>query len=169
MSEIKRYTIISNEETDWDYFEMDGGNWCLYDDVAPIIKRNLELETENSVQRLQIEHLEADIAHFVGSEQSAVSQLYDALKELTRLREQKPAAYKLPVYPVRIVEHSDLNGCYADGTVESLYAEPKPAQMPAALIEWANLSEYEPTQWHKGYEAARRWVKMQLDTMKGGV
>ncbi len=47
MSEIKSYTIISNDEgTDWDYFEMDGGNWHLRDDVAPIIKRNKELEAE---------------------------------------------------------------------------------------------------------------------------
>lgn len=40
-------------------------------------------------------------------------------------------------------------------------ATPAPAAADA-LTQWAALDEGEATDWHKGYEAARRWVRMQL-------
>lgn len=52
----------------------------------------------------------------------------------------------------------------------------KDVALPDALIKWANLPDVEPEltsestkgEWRSdGYQAARRWVKMQLDLMKG--
>ena len=180
MNEIKRFDIVGMEEV----YAPDG-EACWYEDVAPILQRNKELETLLSkaqqvllTKTAMIKELDADLAHFVASEQSAVTQLYDALKELAQLREQEPYGWKHQYrkilggseYVMLTVDNEppypDVN--YLCVASSPLYAEPKPAQIPAALIEWANLSEYyELTQWHKGYEAARRLVKMQLDTMKG--
>ena len=149
MSEIRRYILTSiGLALKQENSKITTDDLCKYEDVAHIIQRVAELETENSVQRLQIDHLEA---------------------ELARLREQMPSIWEV-LYMGKGIAYFDhvphIGDLPANSLVRKLYAEPNPAQIPAALIEWANLSEYEPTQWHKGYEAARRWVKMQLDTMK---
>jgi hypothetical protein len=53
MSEFERYEPDYEDSTFQfsvgDVFVMspcDNGDWCLYDDIEPIIKRNAELETE---------------------------------------------------------------------------------------------------------------------------
>lgn len=39
----------------------------------------------------------------------------------------------------------------------------RPISIPTALILWAGIEdESQPTQWHKGYEAARGYVNMQI-------
>jgi hypothetical protein len=109
-------------------------------------------------------HAKSDIAGELAFRDKRIDELE---AELVRLREQKPAAYKLPVYPVRIVEYSDLNGCYAEGTVEPLYAEPKPEQLPAGLMQWIKWADYpinySGNDYAQGYEDARAFVKSELE------
>jgi len=49
---------------------------------------------------------------------------------------------------------------------KSAPAEPdaeRPISIPTALILWAGIEDQsQPTQWHKGYEAARGYVNMQI-------
>ena len=47
--------------------------------------------------------------------------------------------------------------------VEVLRAKAAPAEVPYALRQWAMEDEPESTLFDEGYNAARRWVKMQLD------
>jgi hypothetical protein len=106
MSEFERYEPDYEDSTiqfaAGDVFVMspcDNGDWCLYDDVAPIIQRNAELT-----------------------------------EELARLRKQKP------VWWTHVENGLDVFVNMPFGLDEvALYAEPKPAQIPAELDETGEI------------------------------
>ena len=140
MSEIKRYEIDAvYEEEDTE------GSYCKYADITPIIQRNADLETENSVQRLQIDHLEA---------------------ELARLHEQEPYAYE--TYKGFLLHAGDPTVSNYSNP-KPLYADPKPAQeTPAGLVEWANVQPVRNSSgYQEGIDDSREFVREQLEKMKG--
>ena len=58
--------------------------------------------------------------------------------------------------------NSDYANTLAEA-VEVLRAKAAPAEVPYALRQWAMDDEPESTLFDEGYNAARRWVKMQLE------
>ena len=63
-----------------------------------------------------------------------------------------------------IAEKDGWNGLW--NTLEScreMLAKAAPAEVPYALRQWAMEDEPESTLFDEGYNAARRWVKMQLE------
>lgn len=58
--------------------------------------------------------------------------------------------------------NSDYSNMLAEA-VEVLRAKAAPAEVPYALRQWAMDDEPESTLFDEGYNAARRWVKMQLE------
>lgn len=144
MNEIERFDIVGR----WEVYAPDG-EACWYEDVAHIIQRNKELETENSVQRLQIEYIEAQLA---------------------RLHEQEPVGW----YAGRDCEYSynliELHDDLPIGT--DLYAEPKPAQIPdgnwlwSQLMDWCKNRKAHPADYNDLFAIVTR-AREQLDKMGG--
>jgi hypothetical protein len=119
--------------------------------LADEVRRLSVVETENAVQRLQIDHLKA---------------------ELVRLREQEPYAYE--TYKGYLL-HAGNPEVSNHSNPKPLYTEPQSAQaIPAELLAWAN--DFEPiiemddenTVSEKiTRNVARKFVREQLDKMKG--
>jgi hypothetical protein len=170
MSEFKRYEPDYEDSTMQfavgDVFVMspcDNGDWCLYEDVAPIIQRNAELEGE--------------LARLRERKKISVGAMVDAFLGWKLPIEFSPDAgisfdgeygkkWGMPTgtnllhagQAQQMVEHI-LCGC-----------EPNPAQIPDELVEWANSWQEDDSDMPSyliGCNDMKHFVKSQLGKMKG--
>jgi hypothetical protein len=168
MSEIKRYfpsdVKLKSGDNQVVLTEHLAGQLCMYEDVAPIIQRNKELEAE--ITRLRERKkisVEAMVNAFLGwklptdfSPDAGIS--FDCEYEK---KWGMPTGTNLlhAGQAQQMIEHI-LCGC-----------EPTPAQVPAELVGWANSWQEDDSDMPSyliGCNDMKHFVKSQLEKMKGG-
>jgi hypothetical protein len=168
MSEIKRYytsgiqlnlgksRILLTEDL--------VGQLCMYEDIAPIIQRNKELEAE--IKRLQ-EHVDSPTCGVsrdeimrvnIHTDRAVFNATYDALINST-LTKQKPAQ--------RLTGNENLQDL-----LRRVDKYAKPAQeLPEELVAFANSWQEDDSDMPAyliGCNDMKHFVKSQLEKMKGG-
>jgi hypothetical protein len=85
-----------------------------------------------------------------------IAKAISAVKAVTAQREQEPTAR----YKCTVVDDRHPNGVPFEQWVNAPQQEPVKQMRGNALARWAHEQEEPPdTDWQRGYEAARRWVR----------
>jgi hypothetical protein len=162
MSEIKRYfpsdMQLNLGQTRVIFTEHLDGQLCMYEDVEPIIHRNKELEAENKRLREHVDSLSC------GASREAWHKEAWTLLQSRAIEDRE--IMKVNIHTIRTV----FDATY-DALAGSDMAKPKPAQIPADLVEWANSWQEDDSDmpsYLTGCNDMKHFVTSQLEKMKGG-